>query len=512
MKPQFEAKARTVFEGTGVKIRCSQNPKENGARHLGGALGTQEFAEEYVRTKVEKLCDELSVLADFAKHEPQAAHAVFTHAFLSKLNYLQRVIPVQGSAYQPLETLIRNSLLPQTTGQGHLSDLEREIFTLPARDGGLGIPDPTQTAQKNFQNSREITSALTRKIIAQQTEISTSEIENWQEQKREIIRTKRREQQERKKEILDKIRPPTPVPSAPGEGRRKEKPPKPPDPPALRMIEMASQKGASAWLTTIPLKEYGWAVSKAEWHDAMSMRYGWRPAHLPSTCACGKRNDLQHPLDCPLGGFQIFRHNTLRDTFSEFFKKAGYKDVRTEHQLAPMPPEMQRRTRGGVVRSTDGDEARLDISAVGVWGAMQRAFFDVRVTNPLAPSYAQRNLDQHLKNEEQSKKNDYNRRVLEVERGTFTPLVFSISGGCGKEADTLLKRLTEKLSAATKSSPSGVMNFLRTTISFALLRLNHVCLRGERKKKKEATTSPELADVDFEIASAESGTRREVSE
>ena len=169
---------------------------------------------------------------------------------------------------------------------------------------------------------------------------------------------------------------------------------------------MASSKGASNWLTALPLKELGYAVPKQEWHDGMCLRYGWTPAHLPSTCVCGAQASAQHFLDCHRGGYQIYRHNAISKTLAGLCEKAGCKDVKIEPHLAPMPPHMQRKTSDGRIKSTDSDDARLDFSAVGVWGELQRAFFDVRVTNPLAPSYSQKKIEQHLKNEESSKKTD----------------------------------------------------------------------------------------------------------
>ena len=41
------------------------------------------------------------------------------------------------------------------------------------------------------------------------------------------------------------------------------------------------------------------------------------------------------------------------------------------------------------------------------------------------------------------KKNKYGERVLESEKGSFTPLVFNTSGGMGPECARLNKRLAE---------------------------------------------------------------------
>jgi hypothetical protein len=172
-----------------------------------------------------------------------------------------------------------------------------------------------------------------------------------------------------------------------------------------------------------------------------------------------------------------------------------------------MPEELKRRTAGGRVKSTDEDEARLDVSAVGVWRSMQRAFFDVRITNPLAPSYVSRSLESHLKAQEAEKKEDYNTRVVEVEHGTFTPLVFTVAGGCAPEAGILLKTLAQKLAGNMGNPKASTMAYIRARVSFALMSLNTLCLRGNRMKKqrKDDEDSNTLThdECDCEIVKAE---------
>ena len=43
------------------------------------------------------------------------------------------------------------------------------------------------------------------------------------------------------------------------------------------------------------------------------------------------------------------------------------------------------------------------------------------------------------------KKKKYNQRVIQVDYGTFTPLVFNTDGGMGPEATKYHKRVAEKI-------------------------------------------------------------------
>ena len=71
------------------------------------------------------------------------------------------------------------------------------------------------------------------------------------------------------------------------------------------------------------------------------------------------------------------------------------------------------------------DQARLDIRARGVWKSGQNAFFDIRLTNVNAISQKHQTVENNLKKQEKEKKRAYNNRIMNVEHGTFTPLVFS---------------------------------------------------------------------------------------
>ena len=132
---------------------------------------------------------------------------------------------------------------------------------------------------------------------------------------------------------------------------------------------------------------------------------------------------------------------------------------------------------------------------------MQRAFLDVRVVDPFAPSYANRSLPTLLKQNEKEKKKKYGARIREIEKGTFTPLVFSVSGGCGKECDIVLKKIATMIAKKTHNTHSSIMSWMRTQISFTLLRSCIVCLRGWRRAKKRFT---EMNETDPEIAFTQS--------
>ena len=54
-----------------------------------------------------------------------------------------------------------------------------------------------------------------------------------------------------------------------------------------RAVDLACEKGASIWLTVIPLKDIDFDLNKREFRDAVRLRYDWPIPDNPSVCVCG---------------------------------------------------------------------------------------------------------------------------------------------------------------------------------------------------------------------------------
>jgi len=76
----------------------------------------------------------------------------------------------------------------------------------------------------------------------------------------------------------------------------------------------------------------------------------------------------------------------------------------------------------------------------------QSAFFDVMVSNLMAPSYREISIATTLTALEKQKKRAYNQRIQEIERETFTPLIFGATGGTFRECSIFLSKLADKIS------------------------------------------------------------------
>ena len=89
---------------------------------------------------------------------------------------------------------------------------------------------------------------------------------------------------------------------------------------------------------------------------------------------------------------------------------------------------------------------------------------------------------------------------MEVEHGTFTPLVFTTTGVMGQECSIFHKTLAEKISLKKNERYEEVVRYLRVKFSFLALKSTLLCLRGSRSVSKANSI-----DCDFGLALNELG-------
>ena len=104
-------------------------------------------------------------------------------------------------------------------------------------------------------------------------------------------------------------------------------------------LKASTEKGGSSWVTAYPNYDHATVLHKGEFVDAICIRYGWLLPGLPTECKCGKPFDVQHALDCMLGGFRIIQHNETRDVAAFCMKEAGFNEVEIEPQLQELTGE-----------------------------------------------------------------------------------------------------------------------------------------------------------------------------
>ena len=212
-------------------------------------------------------------------------------------------------------------------------------------------------------------------------------------------------------------------------------------------------KGAnSSWLTCKISMRDNFYLSKNEFHDALSLRYGLPIRQLPSKCdGCNDEFTVQHALSCKKGGLVTQRHNEVRDILGELAGLA-WNNVQREPLI-----------REGCEGST---ALKADLLIRGFWTPQENASFDIRVTDTDANSYSAKSSEQVLAMCEAEKKQKYQTACSE-RHISFTPLVVSVDGVLAKEFQMFTKRLADRLAGKFGKPYSTIITWLRTRISFA---------------------------------------------
>ena len=257
----------------------------------------------------------------------------------------------------------------------------------------------------------------------------------------------------------------------------------------VRLMGLNQEPNASSWLTALPFAEEGYYLEKQCFRDLLRIRYGWNLSRLPSSCECGASFSIEHALSCKKGGFISMRHNQIRNFTAKALRDVCH-DVCVEPMLQKLTGEEELPKSANIT-----DEGRLDTSARGFWVTGQKAFFDVRVFNPLAKRYGTLNSQKCYELNEREKKKEYNNRIMEIENGTFTPLVFSATGGAGRECRKFCKRLAEMISEKKKSRYSETVTWVNRKINFAIMKALHICVRGSRSSMNQSYESVFNPDI-----------------
>ena len=269
VKEELLTEANEIFANSNVQITTE------GHKYLGGFMGSQEGRNGYAVKLVQKWIEQIRALANIAKTEPQAAYAAFVSGFKHRLTYHIRTMSNLATPLKQLDDVITFELIPSITDGRNVSETERQLLSLPVRLGGLGIPIFAEQCAIDLQNSKNICEKQTQAIINQNniesdltiamspaTAVRSNVIKERDELHRiklELVRSSLNAEQKRANDV-------------------------------------AQLKGASNWLSALPLEEEGYVLNKRQFIDALSLRYRWELKWLPATCACGHKFTVDHAV------------------------------------------------------------------------------------------------------------------------------------------------------------------------------------------------------------------------
>ena len=151
VKEEHQERAQHLFRNCNISIVTE------GACVLGSPIGTSEYVNNWMDNKVQSWVDEITTLSTIVRTQPQSAFSALTHGIMSHWTYILRTCPDISTHLIPLGNTLRTVFIPALTSQGPPNDLMRDLFSLPFRLGGLGIPNPSLLSNEQYANSLSVT-------------------------------------------------------------------------------------------------------------------------------------------------------------------------------------------------------------------------------------------------------------------------------------------------------------------------------------------------------------------
>ena len=112
-------------------------------------------------------CDKIEKLFFVAETEPQFALSGLTKSLQAEWNFSHCVLGGSSQLFLPLENLLMEKFLPAILRTSSISSMERRLFCLLARKGGLGVSNPTSFDDESYNTSREAVTVLYGAIVDQ---------------------------------------------------------------------------------------------------------------------------------------------------------------------------------------------------------------------------------------------------------------------------------------------------------------------------------------------------------
>eukprot|EP00116_Pleurobrachia_bachei_P003339 sb/3463601/ len=125
---------------------------------------------------------------------------------------------------------------------------------------------------------------------------------------------------------------------------------------------------------------HGHHLTEQEFVDVMNLRFGLPFLDLPAKCPCGSSNS-DHALSCHKGGYTIYTHDSLRDSFADILSYAGVRAMKPKNSYNHV------RTTTRKCNSIFGQILTETPVCMGLWAPDQMSYIDLRVCHPMAVSY-----------------------------------------------------------------------------------------------------------------------------
>ena len=346
----------TIFPSAVARVDTS------GIEFLGAGIGTPEFVDHLVKSRVEKatILHELIPQMD----DPQCELALLrTCAGVCKVTHALRTSPPDAisASTTSFDDSVRNCL--EKVCQASIDDTSWKQACLPIRDGGLGLQSASHTAAAAFVASCTesaptvkrlhptgnpsipgLTDAMehlrTHGCTKVEDVIAADSFHSLQRRLSNPITTKQRLQLLETANVRDRA----------------------------RLTSLAAEH-AGAWLQASPLPSMGLAIPAREFRVLLRHTLGLPIYSAPRSCPVCKSSLLDvwgsHSVVCSSGGDRIGRHNAVRDALFHIAGAASLSPILETGHIIP------------------GSQRRPGDITIPNWARGRPAAIDVTITSPL---------------------------------------------------------------------------------------------------------------------------------
>ncbi len=354
-----------------ARLRFPAFKVKTGNRYLGGFIGEEEALNEWLGEKTKFWTEAVTDLTSVTQAFPQAAYSGLQKSLQQEWQFVQRVTKGIGPEFASVEQTLAKTFLPTLFGDEYdEEDPRRALAGLPVKWAGLAIPDPTTSAQPNYEASILLCSHILAAFRGVDDFRSTDHLKVIRDVKAELKLRNAAKSESSLNDLASKMS---------YDNRR----------------TILRGKETGQWLSVLPSTVNGTELSAQEFRDALLLRYARCPPDLPIQCdGCQQKFSVRHALECKRGGLVISRHNEIRDELSDLASKAFFPSaVRDEPRIhtsrAAEPRSSPEKPESPAVKrlfQNNRTEDRGDILVRGLWARGTDCIIDVRITDVDAKS------------------------------------------------------------------------------------------------------------------------------
>jgi hypothetical protein len=406
----------------------------DGFKILGSAIGSPKFKKETLTKKIDKVAITLDKIASMRNAHHQFILIKWCVNSYKFTHYIRTVNPESyGAELIKIDEMITIAL--QDVLNDGINPSERTWFSLPANQGGLGIPTTCNIATSTYLGARTHTGLLQAKILGKQEDFDTPRLKELLEilQARhqitepisfEELNTSTKPQSFLCGKVFDQLALDVRFQLSPRQ---------------QILFDASREKGHIHWLDVLPTEFYNQCIPHEQFQLAIKFQFGKR---LTTKTACQGCKDIyamdvfaEHATICKFGGGETSRHNAVRDCVAYQANKANRIAKTEERDLL-----------------NDGSARKPADVSIENWVYNRKIAIDIAVVSGTK--------QEGIKKKEEEKRAKYLLRCNQ-EGLEFKPFVLDSFGRMGDDARMIIQRLSYNYADGLKISVSKAKCLLK---------------------------------------------------